>query len=257
MLKSFFVISAATLAASDVSSSAFAASVVAPNAYENTVGGGGITPGPLPSTKGTVGGRFQQVYNAGEFGAFGASESISTAAFRARTSQFAFAIAPNVTVSNVIVTLSTTARSADTNSANYISGQFADNIGADVKTVYSGPLTFTSTAAPGSTAIDYVLNLSTPFTYAKGAGNLLIDFTVPDGSTLSTTGSIGYAPFDYASDDFVNPDGVATAFGASSAATIGANSTAGVVTKFTTVVPEPASLGALSLASLVLVRRRK
>jgi hypothetical protein len=57
-----------------------------------------------------------------------------------------------------------------------------------------------------------VVNLQTPFAYSKGAGNLLLDITSPDGSTTTGSGSIGYAQVDYASDSASNPDGAAIAY---------------------------------------------
>ena len=239
-----------------------AATVVSPNAFSNTVGGGGGgLPGPIPNNYGTTGNRFQEVYNASEFTALGTAEAITSIAFRARPSPFPGAIGNSVTVSNIVVTLSTTARTADFNSPTFISNTFALNVGPDVKTVYSGPVTFTTPGMVGTTGFDYVLNLQVPFTYAKGLGNLLLDVTTPDGATTSGTGSIGFAPFDYASDaSLATPDGAAIAFnGQTSTSAIGANSIASVVTQFTTqpaAVPEPASIGLLAVAAVAGLTRR-
>ncbi len=237
-----------------LSTVASAATVVAPNANTATLGSG-QTNNPLGNERASGGGRYQQVYDAGQFSGFAASESINKIAFRAKQPLFGTFINNSVTVSNVQIQLSTTTRSAAFGAANYISGQFADNIGADVTTVYSGSLTLT-TPTSGTTAFGYVINLQTPFTYNKAGGNLLLDFIIPDNASVTDNGTIGYAQLDTVTDNLTTSDGVASAFGATGSGTIGANSTTGLVTQFSTVIPEPTSLAALSLASMVLVRRR-
>ena len=232
-----------------------AAVIVSPTAYATTVGsGGGGLPGPIPNNYGTTGNRFQEVYAASDFSSLASTEAITKIAFRARPSAFAFAIGNSVTVSDIIVTLSTTGSSANAGST-FISNTFANNIGADVKTVYSGPITFTTTGTVGTTSFEYVINLMTPFSYSKGAGNLLLDITTPDGSTTSGPGSIGYAPVDYASG--ASEDAIAYN-GSTSSSTIGANSTGSVITQFTTTaVPEPATLALVSASLVLLTRRRR
>lgn len=249
----FTSFSLAALALSAAAASA--ASVVAPNANTSTLGNGQSN-SPLGNERASGGGRYQQVYDAGQFSSFGASESISQIAFRAKQPIFGTLINNSVTVSNVQIQLSTTSKSAAFADANYISNQFADNIGADVKTVYSGSLTLT-TPSSGTALFGYVINLQTPFSYTKGNGNLLLDFLIPDNASVTDNGTIGYAQLDTTTDDLVTSDGVASAFGATGSGTIGANSTTGLVTQFTTVVPEPMSLATIGLAAAALLRRRK
>lgn len=233
-----------------VSASAGAAVVVAPGAFANALGNGqGMHP---LRTYGTGGHRYQQVYTSALFGDFTASESITSIAFRAKQKPLGTFIGNSVSVTNIIIRLSTTAKS----DVGGLDARFANNVGGDATIVYSGPLTLT-TAAGGTTAIDYVINFQNGFTYNKGAGNLLLDFTIPDNAAVSGNGSIGFAQFDTVTDAFPSADGISSAFGATGSGTIGANSTTGLVTRFTsTAVPTPGALG-LAAGSLVLGLRRK
>ncbi len=232
-----------------------AATVAVPNANANTLGNGQSS-NPLGNERASGGGRYQQIYDAGQFGSFGSSASITQIAFRAKQPLFGTFINNSVTVSNVQIQLSTTARRADINFPGGISGQFSDNIGADVKTVYSGSLTLT-TPSSGTSLFGYVINLQTPFTYTKANGNLLLDFLIPDNASVTDNGTIGYAALDTVTDDLITSDGVASASGASGSGTIGANSTTGLVTQFVTAVPEPTSIATLAVGGLVFSRRRK
>lgn len=234
---------------------ASAATVAVPNANAATLGNGQSN-NPLGNERASGGGRYQQVYDAGQFSSFGASESINQIAFRAKQPLFGAFINNSVTVSNVQIQLSTTSKSAAFNDANYISNQFANNIGADVKTVYSGSLTLT-TPTSGTSLFGYVINLQTPFTYSKASGNLLLDFIIPDNASVTDNGTIGYAQLDTVTDNLATSDGVASAFGATGSGTIGANSTTGLVTQFMTVVPEPTSLAAMATGLIAAARRRR
>lgn len=230
--------------------SSSAAVAVAPNANAAALGNG---QGVIPLRNyGAGGSRFQQVYGSSLFGTFGASEAITTLAFRAKQGAFGSFIGNSVTVSNIIITLSTTAKSDVTT----LDGVFANNIGANVTTVYSGPLTLTATS-PGSTNIDYVINLQSVFVYAKGLGNLLLDVTIPDSATVSGNGSLGFSQFDTVTDAFPSADGIGSVTGSSGSAVQGANSTTGVVTKFTTLVPTPGVASLLGLAGIAVARRRR
>ena len=55
---------------------------------------------------------------------------------------------------------------------------FADNIGTNVTTVFSGSLPLSSQyagPAGGPKAFDMVVNFTTPFVYNPSSGNLLLD----------------------------------------------------------------------------------
>lgn len=231
-----FVTSAACLLAAQ----AGAVDVVVPAAQATAPGNGQST---LPLRNyGTGGSRFQQLHDASTLTGFAGPHTITRIAFRARQTPFLSFIGNRVSVSNIRVQLSTTSRVSDTTAANGLSGQFADNIGSDVVTVYSGQLTlmtaFTGSPTPGP--FDYSITLQTPFTYNPAEGNLLVDFLIPDTATVTGNGSIGFAQFDTFTDAFPSADGLASAAGATGSATIGANSTRGVVIQFR---GEPAGCG--------------
>jgi hypothetical protein len=87
----------------------------------------------------------------------------------------------SVTLTNVEIHLSTTAKSAST-----LSTTFASNVGGDDTTVYDGPLNvstaFTGPAA-GPLDADVVVKLQTPFWFTpSAANNLLVDLKVRDGA---------------------------------------------------------------------------
>ncbi|MBC8106997.1 MAG: PEP-CTERM sorting domain-containing protein [Anaerolineae bacterium] len=239
----------------------FAATTVVPNAQAAALGNGQDNDTRLFSRSGdTDGNRYQQIYDAGQFASFGATEQINRLAFRAKQNGGLFpgVFGPTVTVSNIQIRLSTTARASSIDGANFISNVFADNIGPDLTTVYSGTLTLTTPTA-GTTDFGYVINLQTPFAYSKATGNLLLDVLIPAGATTTESGFSGYSRPDTQTGDALGAnanDGVASAFGATAGATIGANSTTGLVTQFATV-PEPTSIGAIAIASMAAVRRTR
>ena len=243
-----------------------AATVVAPNAQANTLGNSTDNDTRFFGRAGdTDGNRYQQIYDAGQFSALGTTEQITGLALRAKTGGFFFPgiFGPSVTVSNIIIRLSTTQHNSSIDGVNPISNVFADNIGADITTVYSGTLTAT-TATAGTTDFGYVVNFKTPFLYTKALGNLLLDVTIPNDATTTESGSNGYDRTDAQTGDALGAnanDGIASAFGSTGDATIGANSTTGLVTQFTTNavvgVPEPASIGLLGGALVMIARRRR
>jgi hypothetical protein len=113
--------------------------------------------------------RYQQVYAGSAVG----SGLITSLAFRP-DADFGGAFGPT-TLPDVTVTLSTTAAPVDG-----LSLTFADNVGADVRTVHHGDLTLSSAATgPGPRDFDVVIPLPEPFPFDAGAGNLLLDVTVP------------------------------------------------------------------------------
>jgi hypothetical protein len=229
---------------------ASAAVVVAPNALSDTLGNGQDNETLFLGRRGdTDGQRFQQVYDAGQFSSFGALEAINAIAFRAKTNGGLFpgVFGPTATVSNIIIRLSTTQKQSSIDGPNNISNVFAENVGLDAQTVYAGSLTVTTPTA-GTTDFGYVVNFQTPFVYSKALGNLLLDVTIPVGATTTESGFSGYSRFDQQTGDALGAnanDGVAYAFGSTGDATLGRNSTTGLVTQFTSVtVPEPTTLAA-------------
>ena len=162
-----------------------------------------------------------------------------------------------LTLSNVIIQLSTTSRGDE--GPGVLSPTFASNIGADVTTVYSGPLTITTTV-PGT--FDYLVTFQTPFIYNPALGNLLLDVLVPVSATASGPG-FGFLTFDNANT--LN-DGVFSIVSISDGgATTGFAGTDGAIARFFSSqvggpvsVPEPASFMMLAFgaAMLGLVARR-
>ena len=256
-MRSHLALTSAFALATLVAASANAATIVVPNGQTNALGNG-QTQQPL-EVDGTPGSRFQQVYDAGQFSALGSSESITAFAFRAKQPLF---VGNSVTVSNVLIRFSTTQREStiDSPTNNGINGALDSNVGPNATTVYSGPLTLTA-ATIGTVESYYNVVLQTPFAYSKGAGNLLLDFVVPAGATITGNGFNGsFSQFDTVTGDALGAnanDGVASAATSGAADPIGANTTTGLVTRFTTVVPEPTSLGVIAGLGAVLARRRR
>ena len=239
-----------------LSSIAGATVTVSPNA--NTVLPGNAQ-GPTPfNYYGSSGSRNQTVYPASDFTALGESQNITDIKFRPYPGSAGSGfLSSSFSISNVIVKLSTTSR-AETG-LNALSSTYSDNVGANVKTVYTGPITMTSTTtdAPGGATklFDYAIALQLPFTYDPQAGNLLLDITIPDGSTVSG-GGFGFVTFDHANTD---NDGIASVVNISTGSSIiGTYSTDGAIAQFTTsAVPEPASLAVLGLVGMALISRRR
>ena len=114
-------------------------------------------------------GRYQQVYDAGEFPA--GSHWITAASFRANQNTALVGRTLTVTLS-----LSTTAAAVDG-----LSSTFASNVGPDVTVVYAGTLVLPSVAAaPGPSPFSWTIPFQRGFLY--GGGNVLLDLTI-SGST--------------------------------------------------------------------------
>jgi PEP-CTERM motif len=187
--------------------------------------------GPAPFTfRGTTGSRTQQVYSSSFFNT---AQTLTSLAFRSTPS-----FLNGANYDNVIITLSTTAFGDE--SGTPLSSFFADNIGTDVKTVFSGPINF---AAPTTTGFEYRINLTNGFAYDPSMGNLLLDVLIPAGTRVDGPGFF-LASYDTAN---VANDGVFSVNAVFDGnATSGISNTAAAITEFTgtplvSAIPEPAS----------------
>ena len=186
--------------------------------------------------------RYQQVYGASDFGAISpAGGFISEIWFGRAQSSPDF---PGAILQNVALSFSTTAKAVDG-----LSSVFAENRGADAKTVHSGPLPFSSSDAdlPFTTRIQ----LDQPFYYNPAVGNLLLEIENHHGLPQAPIPPLFGVTTSSSTIDAVS---VAWSFDLSSptARAVGAG---GLLTKFVvTPVPEPSPLvlSLLGLAGLVV-----
>ncbi|MGH7149541.1 MAG: hypothetical protein ACREIU_02525 [Planctomycetota bacterium] len=169
-------------------------------------------------------GRYQQVYDGGEFPA--GTHWITAASFRAN--QNTALVGRTLTVA---LSLSTTAAAPDG-----LSSTFASNVGPDATVVFSGTLALPSAAAaPGPSPFSWTIPFQHGFLY--GGGNLLLDLTIS-----ATTGGSG------ATLDAVNVAGdpVSRAYNSNDPASPTVStppSTLGLVTRFD-LVPAAGALAA-------------
>jgi hypothetical protein len=234
---------------------AFAGTVTAP-------GGAGDAQGPAPLRYyGSGGSQVQQIYDSSFFSG---PTQISAISFRATPGAApSFFFSNTVTASDLTVALSNTGVSANENSGLQPSTTFASNEGANLTTVFSGPITL-STAATGVGAqpFDYTVNFTTPFIYDPKAGNLLVDFLVPSTATVSGSG-FGFLTFDNANN--LN-DGLRSIVSIQGTGPDGALDSSGAITQFTTAAisgaPEPttwamALIGVLFTGATLRSRRAR
>jgi hypothetical protein len=184
--------------------------------------------------------RYQQVYLGSEVG----TRLIGGIGFR-QDPEFGDAFGPT-TIPNVTITLSTTAAAVDG-----LSSTFADNVGPDVTTVFSGNLTLSSaTCSSTPCPFDILIPLTTGFPFNASAGDLLLDVTIPNCTET--------AQFDAADD----PADSVSRVVADPLISVTANyvDTRGLVTQFNPSVvdavraPAPAlSLRGMVAATLILV----
>jgi hypothetical protein len=176
--------------------------VFAPAAQQTTLGNGqSFSPLHL---SGSGYSRYQQVYDSTLFGGFSTSESITGIGLRAKQAFLGSFIQGTVSVSDIVITASTTQK----NDAVGLDANLDNNLGTGLTTVYSGPITLTSTTG-GTTDFNYIINFQTPFAYNKSLGNLLLQFTIPVGATVSTpAGTSGFSEFDTVTDTFPSADGI-------------------------------------------------
>ena len=240
----------ALIAAPSLARRAEAAFVVFPGAQAATEGSGnnlfpfglGDDVGEVPS--GTQ--RYQQIYAASGFaGLAPGGEYITQIAFRPDAS---LGHAFSSTLPGIRIDLSTTGAGVDA-----LSSTFASNIGANDTIVYGGasgsPLFLSSLftgPASGPKDFDIIITLTTPFFYNPAAGNLLLDVRNFGGgrTAIFDAQEIGG---DSISRAFTMPSGVGSS-------TADGTDTLGLVTRFTTAVPEPASITLLAVGLLALTR---
>lgn len=246
--------SAFLLGAALIASPALADTVVVP-------GGPGTAQGPAPLRfYGNSGSRVQQVYDSSFFSGPLQIDGLSFRAFPGAAPSGFFS--NSVSVSDILVRLSTTAVSANEASGSQPSATFASNLGADLTTVFSGPLTLTTAATGvGPQPFDYTINFDTAFMYDPSGGNLLLDVLIPVGATVSG-GGFGFLTFDNAN---LNNDGVRSILDINNgAAAQGFIDTSAAITAFNTTtgaVPEPATwalmIGGFMLTGSALRARRR
>jgi hypothetical protein len=139
--------------------------IIAPNANATVPGDGRLDLAPFNDPS-----RFQQIFDASQFGPPTSTYLITQIAFRPDESQ---KTAFSHTLSNLRIDLSTTQVAvAD------LSPTFLNNVGVDDVTVFNGPVTLSSANQPGlgtTKAFDITIDLMTPFLYSPAAGNLLLD----------------------------------------------------------------------------------
>jgi len=207
--------------------------VVVPNAQTNVEGNSAnILPFGCVVTSASM--RYQQVYLGPEVG----NGTITEIRFR-QDAPAVVPFGPN-TINGVTIALSSTSAAPDG-----LSTTFANNIGADVTTVFSGNLTLSSAACgAGPCPFDIVIPLQTTFPFNGGSGpNLLLDVTVP--SCVTTT------PFDAQNTigDSVSRAN-ATNSGSSTAPTV---DSLGLVTQFTGVTTSIPTLSEWAMIGMVLI----
>jgi hypothetical protein len=149
--------------------SIFGGPLIAPNDWSTAFGDAGNL-FPLFSSKPI---RYQQVFDASQFSHLNPGGGlINRLAFRGHGPGVPF----TGTVPQLQVNLSTTSKSPDG-----LSSTFADNIGADDRQVFSGPLQTAVTFNGDPSNFEVVVNFTTPFFYNPSKGNLLLDIRNTQG----------------------------------------------------------------------------
>ena len=221
---------------------AYAATVVSPSA-RTASDGNGATGHPFSQIEAYY--RWQQVFVASDFVALGGPLLVSAISLRPNGQ------APwTYTLPNVQLSLSTTAGSPSS-----LNSTFAQNVGSDRTTVFSGQLTLqTANTGPsnGPKAFDIVIPFQTPFLYNPLAGNLLIDISnfssgfIPLGDQLDSefynegqAGSTAHVSYWDAS----SPSGIPVS--------------GGLIVQFSgSVVPEPTTTALILFGTMLSLRRK-
>ena len=231
----------------------------------NGVSGNGQGVAPFTDVGDTNGNLYQQIYSSAFFAGVGPVQSVSAVAFRPKQGAFGGVIGSTLTVSELVLQLSTTARNADTDFPSGLNGDLATNPGADARTVFRGPVTLTTSRGlfdPGVANFDYFIAFQSAFTYRPGAGNLLLEVEIPAGAVVGSNGRF-FPALDSFTDAFPSRDGTASATDAdlTDGLSVGSNSTTGAVTQFTTTavtaVPAPAPAILLGVGGLLVAALRR
>ena len=191
--------------------------------------------------------RMQMVFDASQFTGLGSgpgiSNSITGIAFRpdgASTYHVLYGFG------GASVTLSTTPRGPDS-----LSPVFADNIGPDAVTIYSGAGSFGGGYVPGASPQPFgqTFPALTPFYYYPERGNLLVDIRGVDGQVLFP-GSLDAQE--------VMGDSVSRVFAVGNLSSTGVLGTIGLVTRFNVaVIPEPSALLLAGIGLLLVTHLRR
>ena len=220
-----FALAAGTLAAQSSYTT-----LVVPNA--NTLVPGN-SPEAIPTTSTTV--EVQVLLGSGQF--FSSPITISGLSLRAAPGTGPV----NEAISSISITLSTSPNFPNTNGGTLMSTTFAKNVGKDATLVFSGKnLTAKSVgcAGPGACPFDLNVPFTTPFTYSRTSGALLIDIT----ETVNGTGTLDGVSYNA-------PGGpVATVVGAVGSAT-GTFSYGGSIFQLTYTTSAPMLTGVVNTAS--------
>lgn len=217
--------------------------IVVPNAQANTEGNSSASDMMTASSF-----RMQMVFDASQFSALssgpGVSNSLNQIFFRIDGASTFDVLS---VFSGAAIRLSTTTRSPDS-----LSPVFADNIGGNLTTVYSGGVAFGGAYFAGSSPQPFgnSIILTSPFFYTPDQGNLLLDITAGSGQVL----------FPGALDaQSVVGDSISRVFASSAGAAVGVPDTLGLVARFNfTVIPEPASwlIAVTGLIVFILLKRK-